>query len=180
MDKVKDLLVVSETNQIVFQMMQAKQAVQQSNDNQNSTGVFGKGNVVADMSGWVLIVKQMFFIRILKIRGAIGEAGQKDKLTYVSLLKQVEEGKDKGFSDKKIVNAIIKATTRRLYLRNVLETTDNLTSDRLIKFLQSHFGERNTLDLSQQLTSLTHNQFHNILILFDVLPNFSSTTSETM
>ena len=88
---MKDLLVVSETNQIVFQMMQAKQAVQQSNDNQNSTGVFGKGNVVADMCGWVLIVKQMFFIRILKIRGAIGEAGQKDKLTYVILLKQVEE-----------------------------------------------------------------------------------------
>ena len=53
MDKVKDLLVVSEINQILFQMMQAKQAVQQSKDNQNSTGVLGKGNVVADIFGAV-------------------------------------------------------------------------------------------------------------------------------
>ena len=34
-------------------MMQAKQAVQQSKDNQNSTGVLGKGNVVADILGAV-------------------------------------------------------------------------------------------------------------------------------
>ena len=53
MDKVKDLLVVSEINQILFQMMQAKQAVQQSKYNQNSTGVLGKGNVVADILGAV-------------------------------------------------------------------------------------------------------------------------------
>ena len=69
-----------------------------------------------------------------------------------------KEGKDKGYSDKEIVNAVIKAITPGLYLRNDLETTDNLTLDRLMKFLQSHFVERNTLDLSQHLTLLNQGQ----------------------
>ena len=76
-------------------------------------------------------------------------------MSYVSLLKQIEEGKDKGYSDRETVNAVIKAIIPGLYLRNILETTDNLTLDRLMKFLQLHFVERNTLDLSQHLTSLT-------------------------
>ena len=79
-------------------------------------------------------------------------------LSYVSLLKQIEEGKDKGYSDKGIVNAVIKAIIPGLYLRSVKETNDNLTLDRLIKFFQSHFVERNTSDLSRHLTSLTQGQ----------------------
>ena len=63
-------------------------------------------------------------------------------MSYVSLLKQIKEGKDKGYSDKEIVNVVIKTLTPELYLRNVLETTDNLNLDRLMKFLQSHFVDR--------------------------------------
>ena len=98
------------------------------------------------------------FHKDFKIRGAIGEAGQKDKLSDISLLKQIEEGKDKSYSDKEIVNAVIKAITPELYLRNVLETIDNVTLDRLMQFLQSHFVDRNSLVLSQHLTSLTQGQ----------------------
>ena len=158
-DKVKDLLVVSRTKQILFDMIQAKQAAQQSKDNQNGTRAVGKDNVVADILGAVGFGSEMnTFHKDFTIRGAIGEAGQKDKLSYVRLPKQIEEGKGKSYSDKEIVNAVIKAITPGLYLRNVLETTDNLTLDRLMKFLQSHFVERNTLDLSQHLTSLTQGQ----------------------
>ena len=95
------------------------------------------------------------FLKDFKIRGFIGEKGQKDKFYYISLLKQIEEGRDKGYSDKEIVNAVIRATTPGLYLRNVLETTGNLTLSRLMKFLQSHFVERNTTDLCQYLSSIT-------------------------
>ena len=63
-------------------------------------------------------------------------------MSYVSLLKQIKEGKDKGYSDKEIVNVVIKTLTPELYLRNVLETTDNLNLDRLMKFFQSHFVDR--------------------------------------
>ena len=56
------------------------------------------------------------------------------------------------------MNAVIKAITPGIYLRNVFETTDNLTLDRLTKFPQSHFVERNTLDLSQHSKMLTQSQ----------------------
>ena len=87
------------------------------------------------------------FHKDFKIRGFIDEKGQKYKLSYVSLLKQIEEGRDKGYSDKEILNAVPRATTPGLYLRNVLETTENLTLPRLMIFLQSHFVKRNTTDL---------------------------------
>ena len=128
-------------------------------DNQNDTGAVGKGNVAADILGAVGFGSQISaFRKDFKIRGAIGEAGHKDILSDISLLKQIEEGKDKSYSDKEIVNAVIKAITPELYLRNVLETIDNVTLDRLMKFLQSHFVDRNSLVLSQHLTSLTQGQ----------------------
>ena len=37
----------------------------------------------------------------------------------------------------------------------MLETTENLTLSRLMKFLQSHFVERNVTDLGQHLSSVT-------------------------
>ena len=95
------------------------------------------------------------FHKDFKIRGVIGEKGQKYKLWYISLLKQIEGKRDKGYSDKEIVNAILRAITPGLYLRNVLETTENLTLSRLMKFLLSHFVERNTTDLCQHLSSIT-------------------------
>ena len=72
------------------------------------------------------------------------------------LLKQIEEGRDKCCSDKEIVYAVFQAITTALYLRNVLETTEeNLTFSRLMKFLQLHFIEKNTTDLRQHLSSIT-------------------------
>ena len=137
-------------------MMQAKQAAQQTKDDQNGTGAVGKGNIAADILGAVWFdSERIAFPKDFKIRGGIGDAGQKDNLSYVSLLKQMGGGKDKGYSDKEIVNAGIKAIISGLYLENVLETTDNLTLGRLMRFFQSHFVERNTLDLSQHLTCLT-------------------------
>ena len=48
----------------------------------------------------------------------------------------------------------MQAITPGQYLRNILETTENLTLDRLMKFLQSHYVEKSTTDLYQALTSL--------------------------
>ena len=40
------------------------------------------------------------------MRGFTGEKRQKDKPSYISPSKQIEEGRDKDHSDKKIVNAV--------------------------------------------------------------------------
>ena len=57
----------------------------------------------------------------------------------MSLLKQIEEVRDKGYSDKE-TNVVLPAITPGLYLRNVLKTTKNLTFSRLIKFFKSRFS----------------------------------------
>ena len=72
------------------------------------------------------------FHKDFKMRGFLSEKGQKDKLS-----------------------SVLRAITPGLYLRNVLETTENLILSRLMKFLQSHFVERNTTDLCQHLSSIT-------------------------
>ena len=59
------------------------------------------------------------FHKDFEIKDFIGEVGQRDKLSYIILLKQIKEGIEKGHSDKEIVNAVLRAITPGLYLRNV-------------------------------------------------------------
>lgn len=61
------------------------------------------------------------------IRGFIGEVHQKDKLSYISLFSQIEEGTDKGYLENEVVSAVIRAFAPGIYLRNILENTDDLT-----------------------------------------------------
>ena len=51
--------------------------------------------------------KTSAFDKDFKTRGAIAKTEQKDRVSYVRFLKQ--EVKDKGYWDKEIVNAVIKA-----------------------------------------------------------------------
>ena len=121
---MKDLLVVSGIEQILSDMMQAKQALQQTKDDKNCRGAVEKGNIVVDIFGAVRFDSET---SAFKIRGAIGEAVQKDKLSYVSLLKQIKEWNGKDYSEKEIVNALLKAICPGLYLWNVLENPGILT-----------------------------------------------------
>ena len=136
-DKVEDLLVVSGIKQILFDMMQANEAVQKAQDDQSGTLAIGKDTAVTDIL-WTegFDSKVSASHQNFKIRGAIGETHQKDKLSYLSLLKQIKKGKDKGYSDKQIANAVIKVIiTPGLYPQSFFETNDNFTLDGLIKFL---------------------------------------------
>lgn len=62
--------------------------------------------------------------------------GKRDKLLRITLLKQIKEGRGKGYSDNDTVSVVLKAITPGLYVRNVLETTENLTIDLSMKFIQ--------------------------------------------
>lgn len=59
--------------------------------------------------------------------------GKRDKLLRITLLKQIKEGRGKGYSDNDTVSVVLKAITPGLYVRNVLETTENLTIDLSMK-----------------------------------------------
>lgn len=88
-----------------------------------------------------------------KIAGQIGEPGQKDKLTFSSLARQIESGLSKGYPEPDIIDAVIRAITPGLQLRSYLEGKENLTLPALRRILRSHYQERGATDLYKQLTS---------------------------
>ena len=89
-----------------------------------------------------------------KIRGIIGNSGQKDRINFVSLTRQINDGRTAGYSNNEIVEGVLKAVSPNLCPRNVLETIEGLSLDTLLRFLQPHFREGNAPDLCSQLTSM--------------------------
>ena len=80
-------------------------------------------------------------------------AGQKDRLTFSSLARQIENGLSKGYPDSEITDAVIRAITPGLQLRSYLEGKENLTLPALRRILRSHYQERSATELYKQLTS---------------------------
>ena len=67
-------------------------------------------------------VEQSIFCRDFKLQGVVGDPGQKEKLAYQALISQIEAGLTKGYSDKGVVSAVVRAVQPRLQLRSYLET----------------------------------------------------------
>ena len=95
------------------------------------------------------------FQRELKIQAQIGEPGQKDKLTYQSLISQIETGLSKGYTEKEVINAVIRSVQAGLQLRSYLEELAGLTLTRLRKILRFHFQEKNATELCQLLANIS-------------------------
>ena len=104
---------------------------------------------------WGVMDKTSLLRREFRVKGQIGEVGQKDKLSYISLMHQISEADQQGYDDDEIVSGVIRAMTPNLTLRNVLEASSNLTRKRLLSFLEAHYGEQNTADLWSKLSSLS-------------------------
>ena len=65
--------------------------------------------------------------REFRICGQIGEADKKEKLSYTSLINQIESGQRKGHSEAEIIEAVISAVSPGLHLRETLEIKRGLT-----------------------------------------------------
>ncbi|KAJ8030344.1 hypothetical protein HOLleu_26731 [Holothuria leucospilota] len=89
----------------------------------------------------------------LKISGQIGNPGQKDKLSFVSLIHQIEGAIKKGYSEREVVAAVVKAVTPGLQLRNYLEGRSDL-SPILRRLLRAHFQEKSSTELYQELCNI--------------------------
>lgn len=94
------------------------------------------------------------FRREFKISGQIGEPGQKDKLSFTSLARQIESGLAKGFKESEVVGAVIKDLSASMRLRSYLESITDLPLSRLRQILRSHYRERSAIDLHQQLATI--------------------------
>ena len=92
--------------------------------------------------------------REFKINGQIGEPGQKDKLTFVSLVRQIESASSKGYSETEVIDGVIRAIIPSMQLRSYLETVSDMTLPKLRSILRSHFQEKSATELYQQLTTI--------------------------
>ena len=92
-----------------------------------------------------------------KISGQIGEPGQKDRLTFSSLARQIESGLSKEYPESEISDAVICAIAPGLHLRSYLEGKGKITLPALCRILRCHYQERGATELYKQLTSEAQN-----------------------
>lgn len=93
--------------------------------------------------------------REFRICGQIGEAGQRDKLSYTSLINQIESGQRKGHSESEIIEAVIRAVSPGLHLREMLEIKRGLTLPTLKTILRGHFKVDSSSDLLHRLMNIS-------------------------
>ena len=92
-------------------------------------------------------------LREFKINVSIGNPGQKDKLAYGSLSYQIQNGKERGFSEKEICSAVIRAITPGSTLRTYFECCENLKLNFLIQVLCSHFKEKDATSVFTEMSN---------------------------
>ena len=63
-----------------------------------------------------------------RIQGQIGEPGQKDRLSYASLARQIHAGQRKGIPEDEILEAVVRAIVPGIPLRSYLEDLHGSTS----------------------------------------------------
>ena len=115
-------------------------------------------NVNADKlespKGTKLSASESFLRREFKISGQIGEPGQTDKLTFVSLTHQIDSGLKRQYKECEIVDAVIRAISLHSSLRSYVETLSNLSLPKLRKILRVHYREKSASELYQQLATI--------------------------
>ena len=90
-----------------------------------------------------------------RIWGQIGEAGQKDKLSFTSLTNQIESGLKKGYTEREIIEAVIKAVSPGLHLRDLLEVKRGLTLPTLRTILRGHFKVDSASEMLHRLMNIS-------------------------
>jgi len=87
-----------------------------------------------------------------RIIGQIGEVGQKDKLNFTSLERQIERGLKKGYDEGEIVEAVIQLIAPEVKLKSYLESRQELSLSSLRQVLRTHFIEKDATELYHSLT----------------------------
>lgn len=93
--------------------------------------------------------------REFKICGQIGENEQKDKLSYLSLVHQIENGSEKGHSETEIIEAVIRAISPGMPVRDMLEIKWGLTLSKLLTILKRHYKVDRPTELYHQLLNIS-------------------------
>ena len=93
--------------------------------------------------------------REFRVFGQIGEPGQADKLSFVSLANQIGAAIRRGYSQREIVDGVIRAVAPGTHLRSYLESFKDLSLPQLQELLRNHYRERHTTAAYQDLSALS-------------------------
>eukprot|EP00794_Sanderia_malayensis_P004194 gene4194-4753_t len=93
------------------------------------------------------------FKRELKIAGAITDSGNKDKLSFCGLIRQINSAISRGYSETEIIEAVIRAINPGNLLRGYLESMpmSDLNLPKSRRLLRSHYKEKSGSELFQDL-----------------------------
>ena len=91
--------------------------------------------------------------REFRIMGQIGEPQQKERLSFSSLIRQIDSGLRKGFSEEEVMEQVIRSISPGLRLRSYLEGRAALDLPTLRKILRSHYREKDATALFQELST---------------------------
>lgn len=101
------------------------------------------------------IAAEMFIRREFKISGSIGGENQKDRLSFIGLMRQIDAGQTKGYKEREIIDAVIRAVNPSCHLKGYLEIVSSMTLQELTQILRVHYKEKTSTELYQELTSMT-------------------------
>ena len=92
--------------------------------------------------------------REFKISGQIGDPGQTEKLTFVSLTNQIDYGIKCGYPEDEIIAAVTRAIAPQNFLRSYIENErlKDLTLAKLRKILRLHFREKSAPEVYNELS----------------------------
>ena len=92
--------------------------------------------------------------RDFRILGTIGSQGSKDQLSFISLSRQIENGQEKGYTEREIIEAVIKAIAPGLPLKDYLEAMRETGLPTVVKIIRAHYQEKNASELCANLSNL--------------------------
>ena len=110
------------------------------------------GNILSQLAGTKAASSLLH--REYKLSGQIGEPGQTEKLTFVSLMHQIDSGLKRGYKGSEIVDTVIHAISPHSSLRSYVETLNDLSLAKLRRILRVHYRERAASEVYQQLATV--------------------------
>ena len=86
--------------------------------------------------------------------GVIGGEEQKDRLSFVSFIRQINTGLEQAYKEQEIIDSVIRAISPSLKLRSYLETMKELTLPKLRQMLRAHYKQKSGTELYRELTTM--------------------------
>ena len=90
-----------------------------------------------------------------------GQIDCKAVISYTSLIRHIETGKQKGYSEVDIIDGVIKAVVPSSSLRSYLDGRPDINLATLRSILRGHYAEKNATELYSELASATQNPKEN-------------------